>query len=654
MLQDTFVVGDNDDRLTDRDRLETVKDATQQVQVLLASLGDRQDAETIFTTAFGKSTGDRAVADLLTNWSAGNFEDFPKIEVLTEGELGDALGAYAAETQTIYLSGEFLAANRGNVAAVTDVLLEELGHWVDSQVNAEDSPGDEGAIFSALVRGEALRKDELAALKLESDLDELNLNGNILVVEKKTVDETLDFSVNVTQEEQNDVRREEASFTLVDLNEGSNFKAGSLDFDWSLNLNAELVPFFEFGKIETAGFTYPVNLDVFVPEFVANNESFSLIPSLDLQNPIDRSGAESQPVEIRLPKAGIDLKYTLGESGLKNVKAQNAPGGEAQEQTSDLLVPAQSGKIELVSFGQDSFQFSRDFGGLVSLNFKSPNSQSESNTEIGQTLGGIPTLKGTNITGNFAELSLDLDALLGVLYTPAKALSNKITFPNANQEKRQAQQNRESANLAIDAARDIETPEAFDVAQNEIARANESERIAKELEDRRKKSAKGFSVDLSYDLLDVKANLGLGLEQATNFQPGENPIRITMEIESQENQVGGIDDLFTFQAPQSGTGILKAKATYELVNGTITNSIGVIPTFQSTIDALKYSASINFGKFKLGPSGRLVPGFPINLPKNPLPLGEPFVSFTVRSPFSQNRPETGFFDKSMLMNSDAD
>jgi hypothetical protein len=42
------------------------------------------------------------------------------------------------------------------VSTIAAVLLEEIGHFVDSKINLADTPGDEGAVFSAIVRG---RKD---------------------------------------------------------------------------------------------------------------------------------------------------------------------------------------------------------------------------------------------------------------------------------------------------------------------------------------------------------------------------------------------------------------------------------------------------------------------------------------------------------------
>jgi Ca2+-binding RTX toxin-like protein len=137
----------------------------------------------LFETAFGTQY-DRSVAEgLRSEWLAGDFGDFPKVEVVSGQVLGTANGAYAASTNTIYLSDWFMAtAGRESLEAV---LLEEYGHFVDAQVNSSDSPGDEGAIFAALVLGKNLSDAELAPLKLEDDHGVIYLDDKKIAVEQQ-------------------------------------------------------------------------------------------------------------------------------------------------------------------------------------------------------------------------------------------------------------------------------------------------------------------------------------------------------------------------------------------------------------------------------------------------------------------------------------
>jgi hypothetical protein len=113
--------------------------------------------------------GDNLEADILeTTWQAKEIV-FPEIEIVSHSEINHANGAFAKETNKIYLAQEFLAANINNLDVITNVLLEEYGHYVDSQLNITDTPGDEGAILASVVQGEELDENVLRQLKNEDD-----------------------------------------------------------------------------------------------------------------------------------------------------------------------------------------------------------------------------------------------------------------------------------------------------------------------------------------------------------------------------------------------------------------------------------------------------------------------------------------------------
>ena len=91
------------------------------------------------------------------NWETTDLINFPAIEIRPAAEINNARGAFAAATNTIYLSQELVNENTGNVGAIASVLLEEYGHYLDAQINAIDSPGDEGELFADLVLGKGFR-----------------------------------------------------------------------------------------------------------------------------------------------------------------------------------------------------------------------------------------------------------------------------------------------------------------------------------------------------------------------------------------------------------------------------------------------------------------------------------------------------------------
>ena len=137
-------------------------------------------------------------SSLRTAWQAGNFDEFPQVEILTGAELQSANAAYAGATNTIYFSQDFLNQNANNPQAIASVLIEEFGHSVDWQVNAIDSPGDEGEIFSSIVRGIDLTPSHLRQIKQDNDSFVLNLGVNTLLPGTSKV------SNNLTVEESSD------------------------------------------------------------------------------------------------------------------------------------------------------------------------------------------------------------------------------------------------------------------------------------------------------------------------------------------------------------------------------------------------------------------------------------------------------------------
>jgi uncharacterized repeat protein (TIGR01451 family) len=138
-----------------------------------------------FDTAFG-TNHDRAMAlTFQSQWLAGDFNQLPTVEVIDDQILGNARGAYASSSNIIYLSDQFVAtASQSDMEAV---ILEEFGHFVDAQVNSVDSPGDEGELFSALVRGVSLSAAELSRIKTEDDTAIIVIDGQSILIEQASL-----------------------------------------------------------------------------------------------------------------------------------------------------------------------------------------------------------------------------------------------------------------------------------------------------------------------------------------------------------------------------------------------------------------------------------------------------------------------------------
>ncbi|MBS3026203.1 MAG: hypothetical protein HCA25_03660 [Dolichospermum sp. DET50] len=138
----------------------------------------------VFDTAFGTQYNRSGAEILRLQWLSGDFGQLPQIEILDSNILGGANGAYASSTNKIYLSANFLATSTAE--AISAVLLEEIGHFIDGQINQIDTLGDEGEKFSALLRGQNLTTQELGRINTENDWANITVGGEQVAVEQNT------------------------------------------------------------------------------------------------------------------------------------------------------------------------------------------------------------------------------------------------------------------------------------------------------------------------------------------------------------------------------------------------------------------------------------------------------------------------------------
>jgi len=177
-----------DTEILDESAQIALEEATLTAQSLLKAIASDKDFATKLTLAFGDSFDAENLEDLRQQWQAGDFDSLPTIEIRAAAEINGANGAFSADTNTIYLSQEYMAQNAADEQEIADVLLEEIGHSVDSHINVLDAPGDEGAIFSALTQGKQLDQSTLQGLKIDNDSIVLALDGNVIHIEQDSTD----------------------------------------------------------------------------------------------------------------------------------------------------------------------------------------------------------------------------------------------------------------------------------------------------------------------------------------------------------------------------------------------------------------------------------------------------------------------------------
>ncbi|MDH6059970.1 hypothetical protein NWP17_05880, partial [Chrysosporum bergii ANA360D] len=155
--------------------LKTVNTALSNVIDLLTSFASQESLTEKLALVFGVPVTSGMFLDTLAN--------LPDIEVYPDSELQGASGAFSGQTEKIYLSESVVKEESQQLVRV---LLEEIGHYLDFRFNTVDSPGDEGAIFAALVLSESLDVESLERLKAEDDARTIILSGQLVEVEQAT------------------------------------------------------------------------------------------------------------------------------------------------------------------------------------------------------------------------------------------------------------------------------------------------------------------------------------------------------------------------------------------------------------------------------------------------------------------------------------
>jgi hypothetical protein len=156
-----------------------------QILNLLADFANSKNFLQNFNTVFGNQYNFSLAEQLRSQWQNRDFSQLPPIEVLNSGMNGIA-GAYASSTNTIYLSQSFL--DTASSSQIVAVLLEEIGHSIDAQINTKDSKGDEGELFSDLVRGISLSSEQIQAIQSQDDSATITVEHQPVSVETALLD----------------------------------------------------------------------------------------------------------------------------------------------------------------------------------------------------------------------------------------------------------------------------------------------------------------------------------------------------------------------------------------------------------------------------------------------------------------------------------
>ncbi|MEL0589047.1 MAG: VWD domain-containing protein [Planktothrix rubescens PR222] len=460
----------------------------------------------------------------------------------------------------------------GNVGAIASVLLEEYGHYIDAQINAIDSPGDEGELFADLVQGKALSQSELLGLWGEDDSAIVVWDGEGVSIEQQVQSDTLDFFVDEGNDNENNtqlpsVETKEHSIDIVDISESSKAPTDLKwlkIFDWVLNQKAKLVSEYKLGKITKAGFKYPVDINVELPNQVNNNQKFYLNPSFSSLNP----NYSITPSKLEIPTYKAGIEYEAGPTGINNI-SEFQPLDETNVIRPPLIqnqAPIKN-RIDLVEISWGIRIPNVEILG-VALQAELPPKSLDKPTpaQVINVDGQLPSLQASQRSENFLGLEFDLDEIL----------NNGI-----NLEK---------------------NSKLFNVFSTSAG-------------------GRGFSGKFEIDWFDIKGKLGLAIQNDTILSPTK--VGVTMLIDGQPEQTKYLGDSFDFTTPSEGSGVLEVKTRYELL-GTATSDIGVIGQYIGELDALRYSSEASILGFGAKIRGSLLPGVPQTLPPSGNPITPTF------------------------------
>lgn len=144
----------------------------------------RTTADRIYRLRSSKADWKSLIHKAFGNYTDINLKDI-NISLIRNNDIKGLRGAYHKgskhQAESIFLNSEWV--NGAGLEDLNEVLFEEVGHAIDQRINgSNDSYGDEGAIFSALIRNCNIPEKELS----ENDQRFIVVDGEVIEIEAST------------------------------------------------------------------------------------------------------------------------------------------------------------------------------------------------------------------------------------------------------------------------------------------------------------------------------------------------------------------------------------------------------------------------------------------------------------------------------------
>ena len=167
---------------TDPSLVEVLNEAFSLARERLNKFANDPDFKEKMILTFGET--DRLLESwpgFQSEWQSDRFDFSTLFHVRPTRELNGAFGAFDAETNTSYLSSDFLSQN--DAKKIAQVLLEQYGHSLSNQLNDRETGGDKGELFLAFVTGQKLSPEQIEAINSERDEITITIDGADVSVE---------------------------------------------------------------------------------------------------------------------------------------------------------------------------------------------------------------------------------------------------------------------------------------------------------------------------------------------------------------------------------------------------------------------------------------------------------------------------------------
>jgi len=171
----------------------TAEIQTRFQQQFSAVAGDKQKFDELMRQTYGSGYDAAAAEGFRQKALGGDYSWLPKIEFRNDSTLAGGNGAFDASQNKVLINERFL--NDPDRAAA--IYSEEVGHFLDTQVNKQDSIGDEGEMFRRLLSGENLTTAARTAIQSDNDHGVITVDGKRTEVEFSIFDDIWDGAKKV-------------------------------------------------------------------------------------------------------------------------------------------------------------------------------------------------------------------------------------------------------------------------------------------------------------------------------------------------------------------------------------------------------------------------------------------------------------------------